>query len=88
MALPLRDYECVACGARREERGFPSTAFICGSCGSLMVYIMTLGTVQAATDALWPMIHPNLGHHPVEVKGWGHFKQLLKERGMTNSLGS
>jgi hypothetical protein len=84
----VRDYECISCGARREERGFPSTGFVCDKCGCLMQYVMTLGTVQAATDALWPMIHPHLGHKPVEVKGWGHYKQLLKERGLRNSLGS
>jgi hypothetical protein len=86
--IVLRDYECVACGARREERGFPSTAFICPECGCVMCYVVTLSKAQPPTDALWPLRHPHLGHTPVTVTGWGHYKQLLKERGLTNALGS
>jgi hypothetical protein len=86
--LPLRDYECVACGARREERGFPSTGFICSGCGSLMRYVVTLSSAQHPAESMFPFVHPHLGDKPVTVKGWGHYKQLLKERGLSNALGS
>jgi hypothetical protein len=53
-----------------------------------MMYIVTLSKAQPPSDALWPMVHPHMGHDPVEVKSWGHYKQLLKERNLSNVLGS
>lgn len=86
--LAKRDYQCVNCGVVQETWGTPVMGLQCPACGAVMIYVITLSKAQPATDALWPMWHPHLGHRPVEVKGWGHFKQLLKERGLSNSLGS
>lgn len=82
-----RDYECVRCGEVREAVGEPWMGLVC-SCGSVMMYIVTLSKAQPATDALWPLWHPHLGHEPTEIRGWGHFKQVLKERNLSNVLGS
>lgn len=82
----LRDYECVSCGFTEEKRGLPSWGWRCPKCGAVMLYIMTLPRPQAATDSMWPMMHPNFGHRPVEVKSWGHFNQLLKRHGKSNPL--
>jgi hypothetical protein len=61
---------------------------LCTRCMRAMKPAITLRTIQPPTDALWPMWHPNLGHEPVEVRSWGHFKQLLKERNLSNVLAS
>lgn len=80
----LRDFECRVCGKVRELMAHEWEFVLC--CGMAMRPIITLGTVQCPTDRLWPMWHPNLGHEPVEVRSWGHFNALLRERGLSNPL--
>lgn len=88
--MPVRrDFECVNCRQVEENvQARPERGLLCPNCGSVMVSIITLGTVQRPTDALWPMMHPHLGHVPVEVKSWRHYKQLLKDRNFSNELAS
>jgi hypothetical protein len=83
-----RDFECVKCGKVVEANMPPHVGLVCSVDRSVMVPIISLSKAQPCTDALFPFWHPNLGHKPVEVKGWGHFKQLLRDRGVSNPLGS
>jgi len=92
--LARRDFECVGCGAIRETVAHPHIGLICDNvidgmpCRRVMVSIITLSRAQPPSDALWPMWHPHLGHEPVEVRSWGHYKSLLKSKGYINELGS
>src|SRR5262245_24879106 len=95
VVLARRDFECVGCGAIREAYAPAHIGFVCENvladgepCRRVMVYIFTLSKAQPPSDALWPMVHPHLGHQPVEVRSWGHYKSLLKQRNLSNELGS
>lgn len=90
--LARRDFECVGCGTIREALAPPHIGLVCETlidgtpCGRVMVSIITLSRAQPTSDSLWPMWHPHLGHEPVEVRSWSHYKALLKERGLSNVL--
>jgi hypothetical protein len=35
-----------------------------------------------------PIMHPHLGHTPVEITSWSQYKRELKKRGLVNELAS
>ena len=84
--MPTFDVRCESCG-RTEEVFLTSAGRVLDArrcCARNMTRVYTLATHQST--GFEPFWHPHLGHKPVWVESWGHYRQLLKERNASNEL--
>ena len=81
--MPNYDVECPDCG----QRGIVSAANTrqlgkC-SCGAQLEWVPSCNVA-----VFKPFVHEHLGHEPVLIKSWKHYKEELKKAGGYNELGS
>lgn len=85
--LKMHDFECVACGYTHEELldAPPELLSIhCPKCRGVCKHVI----IGGKSFTFEPFTHPHLGHEPVLIKSWGHYRKVLRERGLENPLGS
>lgn len=84
--MPTFDIECGTCSARDEVflRKVGDWDDVCLHCGGTMHRVYALANTQST--GFKPFWHPHLGHTPVLVESWSHYKKLLRERNASNEL--
>jgi len=81
--MPRFDFQCNKCHVVKEYLRKNTRRFR-HQCGGLLEWVPS-ARVNASFK---PFVHEHLGHEPVMVESWGHYKKLLRARGLNNELAS
>jgi hypothetical protein len=79
--MPRFDAQCGNCGKIEEVIARSVEGFSRCKCGGKMEWVPSV-----RVNVFKPFVHEHLGHKPVRIESWSHYKRILRERNLHNEL--
>ena len=85
--MPLYDYRCSGCGSKFEAvRSVEDRKHALCKCGGSADFVFSIPRKMWVEPIMHEFVSYSMGPEPVVVRGRGHWRRLLKERGLVETV--